>query len=406
MADYKYSASSSDGKVKNGTLKASSQEEALTMLAAQSLVPLSIQSVEETTKTDGKKAKVKLIDKQIFFDHLSQMLVAGLSLTDILDALKDDTESKSFKVVIENLKYNIETGSTLSSGMAKYPKIFDNLSVKIIEIGEVSGTLSESAKQLAIQLKKSYELRAKVKGAMTYPAIILSMMLAIGTGLLVFVIPTLGTFFTQSNLKMPLTTQLLIDLSTFVKNDFFFIVIFIVGCIIGMRLLLRQPKIKRLTDRIILKTPIIGGISYRLNIVIFTRTLSSLLTSGVSITEALSICSEALSNSVYKDIALVCKNEVEKGVNLSDVMKKYPKTFSGLTVRMVAVGDKTGTTPQMLLNVSKFYQKQVDNTLGNISTIIEPIMMFIMGAGVLFLAVSVITPIYQLTSGISNSANQ
>lgn len=404
MADFKYNASDKEGRILNNVVKASSVDEANNILLSQGLTPIKIQPLALTSKEKHNNKKIKLLDKQVFFDNLSQMLKAGLPLTESLESLKDNTNNKNFQAVISDIKYNIETGNSLSFSLKRYPKIFDNLTVKMIEVGEIGGTLMESSEQLAEQLKKDYELRGKVKGAMIYPLVILVLMVTITIGLLIFVIPSLTSLFTSSGMTIPITTQILITMSTLLKNDFIFIAI---GCVILsfiLKRLMALPLIKHYKDLFIIHLPVIGETTKKINTTIFCRTLASLIRSGVPITDGLQITGDALSNSLYHNAVVNFKSEVEKGTNLSDVMRKYPKYFSSLTLRMVSVGDKTGTTPDMLMNTASFYQKQIDDTLSNISTIIEPVMIVVMGAGVLFLALSVIMPIYQLTSGISNSA--
>jgi len=372
MAKFKYTVSNSYNNTDTGIIQSNSQDEAKKLLNDQNLTVINIEEViEKRQRGFHKSKKVKLLDKVVFFDHLAQMLKAGLSLLETLEALSDDTENPYFKMIIEDIGYGIETGNTFSSGMGKYPDVFPHLFIKMIEVGEIGGTLEESSRQISTQVKKDYDLRAKVKGALIYPEILIGIMLIAGGGLLIFVIPQLSTFFKQSGLQ----------LSKLKKNGHFL----------------------RIYDRFILKAPIIGAISHKINVAIFSRTLGSLLKSGVPISKALEITADSVTNSLYKNSILEFKDQVEKGVPLSVLMAKERSLYPNLATRMVAVGDKTGTSPDMLFNVADFYQQQVNETLGNISTIIEPVMLFIMGIATLFIALSVITPIYQLTSGIAGS---
>ncbi len=403
MANFKYTITKGKGQTDNGTIRSSTREEAEKLLKDQGLTVLNLEQVIEKKDFQlfGKK-KVKMIEKVVFFDHLAQMLKAGLSVTETLDALKDDTENKYFQKIIEDLKYGIETGETLSKGMGKYPEVFPHLFVKVIEVGEIGGSLEESAKQISTQVKKDYELRAKVKGALIYPEILFSIMIFAGAGLLVFVIPQLSLFFVQAGLQLPITTQILIGISNFLRNDILLIIIVLITGYITFKKVRRKDYFRKHYDKLMLHLPIIGPINHRLNMAIYARTLGSLLRSGVPIGKSLEIVSDSSPNYIYSKAIFAFKDKVEKGDALSVVMQHEPKLFTNLSIRMVAVGDKTGTTPDMLFNVADFYQNQVNETLGNISTIIEPVMLFIMGGATLFIALSVITPIYQLTSGISS----
>ena len=404
MAKFKYTVSNSYNNTDTGIIQSNSQDEAKKLLNDQNLTVINIEEViEKRQRGFHKSKKVKLLDKVVFFDHLAQMLKAGLSLLETLEALSDDTENPYFKMIIEDIGYGIETGNTFSSGMGKYPDVFPHLFIKMIEVGEIGGTLEESSRQISTQVKKDYDLRAKVKCALIYPEILIGIMLIAGGGLLIFVIPQLSTFFKQSGLQLPITTQILIGISEFLRSYWYILIILIIGGKFALSKLKKNGYFLRIYDRFILKAPIIGAISHKINVAIFSRTLGSLLKSGVPISKALEITADSVTNSLYKNSILEFKDQVEKGVPLSVLMAKERSLYPNLATRMVAVGDKTGTSPDMLFNVADFYQQQVNETLGNISTIIEPVMLFIMGIATLFIALSVITPIYQLTSGIAGS---
>lgn len=402
MANFKYTTIETSGKSAEGLIRANTKDEATKLLSDQGLYVLTLEELIE--KKHQRKKKVKLVEKLVFFDHLAQMLKAGLSLPDTLDALKDDTENPYFKGVIEDITYGIQTGNTLASQMEKYPDVFPNLFSKMIEVGEISGSLEESATQIATQVKRDYELRSKVKGALIYPEILAGIMVIAGAGLLLFVIPQLSAFFKQSGLSLPITTQILISLSDFLKKYYLLVLVVIVAGRFGLIRLKKNPKFKQGYDTIILRLPIVGPLTKKINIATFARTLGSLLKSGIPIGKSLEIVASSLQNSVYANATQASKGRIEKGEPLSAILHDYQKLFSNLAIRMVAVGDKTGTTPDMLFNVADFYQNQVNETLANVSTIIEPVMLFIMGGATLFIAISVITPIYQLTSGISASS--
>ena len=402
MADFKYTFTKENSyTIESNVVKATSKEEAI------GLIPPGL-NVVDITEIKTKKnislfssKNIKLVDKVLFFDHMSQMIKAGLSINETLEALIDDNENEYFKSVIKDIKYEIEAGGTFSKAMSKYPKVFSTLEVKMIEVGEITGTLEETAYQISIQSKKDFELRSKIKGALIYPEILSSIMVLAGVGLIVFVVPQLKTFFMQANMQLPLTTQILIDISTIITGYWYVFVLAIALIIFFFPKLKKNKEFANGLDWIILRTPIIGEITKKLSLAIFTRTLGSLLKSGVSVNKSIELTATSIPNSIYRSAVLGFTHDIEEGVPLYKLMEKRTDIFTNLSIRMAFVGDKTGNLPDMLINIADFYQNQVNDTLSNISTIIEPVMLFIMGGATLFIALSVILPIYQLTSGIS-----
>ena len=399
MSEFIYEATDPQGNIKKGTVSASGKDEALEIIKSENLTILSIEEGKDKTK-DATKGKVKLVEKLLFFDHMGKMLTAGLSLAETLDSLVQDAETKVFKTVIEDLKYNVESGNKLSDTMRKYPKIFTPLIVKMMEIGETSGTISENTVLIKDQVQKSYDLRKKVIGALMYPAIIVSIMLIVSVGLIVFVFPQLSGLFKGSGESLPLPTQIMIDLSNILTHYGVEVLIFIIILIFVFRALLKLQQAKYIWNVISIKIPIVGEIIKKINITNFSRTLGNLLKSGIPINQSITIVKDTVSNEAYKKIIIELSQSVERGDQISPTLAKYPKLFPNLATRMIAVGDKTGNTSEMLLSVAEFYQNQVDDTLANLSVIIEPLMLFVMGGGVLLIALSVIAPIYQMTGSI------
>jgi type IV pilus assembly protein PilC len=400
MAEYSYKGLSNKGN-ENGSINAADREEALRKVHDMGITVTELKSSISKDKTNLNKTKVKIVEKLLFFDHLEKMINAGLSLSDTLDALVDDAQTKNFKKIITDLKFEIESGNKLSIGMSKYPKIFSSIEIKMIEIGEVSGTLADNARLIKDQVQKTYDLRKKVKGAMMYPIIIASVMLIVGTGLIIFVYPQLATMFQNSGETLPLPTVIMITISHIVTNYWFFTIIFVIALIVGIRLLLRNPRFKYLWNKMSIHIPIFGQIIKKINVTNFSRTLGNLIKSGIQINQAVNITKDTIPNEAYKKVISDLEKNIESGDPIEETLKKYPKLFPPISVRMIAIGDKTGNTADMLLAVAEFYQTQIDDTLDNLSTIIEPIMLFVMGGGVLLIALSVIAPIYQMTGSIN-----
>lgn len=400
MTEFSYTAIA-QGASKSGTINAADKDEALKKLHDEGYTVTQLKSSLSKDKNTLNKSKVKIVEKLLFFDHLEKMINAGLSLSDTLDALVDDAQTKNFKKIITDLKFEIEAGNKLSLGMSKYPKIFSPIETKMVEIGEVSGSLAENAKLIKDQVQKTYDLRKRVKSAMMYPIIIASVMLIVGTGLIIFVYPQLATMFKNSGEKLPLPTVIMITISNIVTHYWFFTLIFIVVLIVGIRILLRNPKFKYVWNKTSIYIPIFGELIKKINVTNFSRTLGNLLKSGIKIDQAVIITKDTILNEAYKKVIIDLEKNIEKGDMIEETLRKYPKLFPPISVRMIAIGDKTGNTSDMLLSVAEFYQTQIDDTLDNLSTIIEPIMLFVMGGGVLLIALSVIAPIYQMTGSIN-----
>jgi type II secretory pathway component PulF len=402
MSEFKYEATKDNGDIETGVITAASKNEAISLLRDSGKITLDIQSANEK-KTNLKKSKVKILEMLIFFDHLEKMMNAGLTLSDTLIALIDDAQSPNFKKIIGDLKYEVETGNSLAKGMAKYDNVFSPLAIKMIEIGETSGELPQNAALIRDQIEKTYTLRKKIKGAMLYPSIIASVMLIVGTGLIIFVFPQLGAMFKQAKETLPLPTQIMLFISYLLTHFGFEVVIAFIIFVFLIRRLLKLKKVRLGWNILSTKLPVLGDLVKKTNVTYFTRTLGSLVKSGIQINQAIVITKDTLANEAYKRIILELPGNIEKGGNISDTLEKYPKLFPTISVRMIAVGDKTGNTAEMLLEVAEFYQTQIDDTLANLSTIIEPIMLLVMGGGVLLIALSVIAPIYQMTGSINKN---
>lgn len=403
MAEFKYQATDPSGKIQSSTVTANSKEEAIEVIKSSGQTIVSIDEVKEKTG-NLQKGKIKLVEKLLFFDHMGKMIAAGLTLSDTLDALVDDAQTKVFKQIIQDLKFEVESGNKLSESMKKYPKIFNPLIVKMMEIGETSGTLTENTILIKDQVEKSYLLRKKVINAMTYPAIIVSIMLVVSTGLIIFVFPQLAAMFKGSGESLPLPTVIMIGISNILINYGPEVVVGLIIFIILFRILLRTPQFKLIWNKLSVKIPIFGDIIKKINVANFSRTLGNLIQSGIPINQSIGIVRDTLSNEAYRSIVEELQKSVEKGDPVSITLEKYPKLFPPIATRMIAVGDKTGNTSEMLLSVAEFYQNQVDDTLSNLSTIIEPLMLFVMGGGVLLIALSVIAPIYQMTGSIGETS--
>lgn len=344
--------------------------------------------------------KIKLREKIIFTHNLAGMLHAGLSLYRALNVLEKQTKNKKFRDVLIDLTKTIDSGGTLSEGMAKFPKVFSTLFVSMVKAGEESGSMTEALNEIGSNLEKSYELNKKIKSALMYPSIIFIAIIIIAIFMLMFVVPTLTKTFKELNSDLPASTKFVIWISDTVANH---PILFIggLGLIFGsFYAFARMKSMARYFDYMVLKLPMIGEMAKELNSARTTRTLSSLLTARVDMTRALDITKDVVQNVYYKKIIEDATNAVQKGVPLSQIFKNNTNYYPVMVGEMMEVGEETGKLSDMLIEIANFYEGEVDAKTKNLSTIIEPILMVFIGGAVGFFAVSMITPMYSVMNNI------
>ncbi|MFA6254729.1 MAG: type II secretion system F family protein [Patescibacteria group bacterium] len=347
-----------------------------------------------------KPRKVSLSQKIFFVQQLGVMLKAGISLSTALKTLAQQTTSKSFKTILVDLQQDVEKGNLLSKGLERYSKIFGELFINMIKAGEVSGKLEDVLKQLFVQLKKDHDIISKVKGAMIYPMIVILMMIAIGILVLIYVIPTMSGIFTEMNIELPLATRILIYSSQFALNYGIFVSIglAILAVIIGR--VISLPQGKRQFHQLLLKTPILGRIIRKINLARFCRALSSLLKTDIPIVQSFEITAKILGNVKYKDALTEAKEKIKKGVSIEESLRPHIKLFPPVVLQMIMVGEETGALDNILEESAVFYEEDVAQTMENLPSILEPVLMIILGIAVAGMAVAVIMPMYSLSQQI------
>jgi len=336
-------------------------------------------------------------EKMFFAEHLSLMIKGGISITEALETLRDEARNKDFKKAIGDILKRISEGETLSRSLEEHPKIFDSFFSNAVRVGEESGSLEENLKYLSESMRSEYEMQGTVKSAMAYPIIIIIMAFGIALGVSFFILPKLTQLFQILGVELPFLTRVLINSVSLLQKYGILIVILIVLGLFGFRMLLRVRKIKFLFDKTVLSLPFTGSISKNISLARFARTFFTLLKSGMPILESLEICSRSISNEVYKQKILEVRSAVEKGEKISQGLKNDPKIFFPIFSQMVSVGEKSGTLEESFLYLAKFYERETSQTLKNISAIIEPALLIIVGLFVAFIALAVITPIYKFT---------
>ncbi len=403
---FKYKSQLKTGETKEGILEAPNKFAAAKQIRDSGEIPLLV-----SENSSGGIAKiieqllsfgsVSLREKIMFTRNLSGMLQAGLPVYRAITVLNKQTNNQVLKKVLDSLLDTINKGGTMSEGMGKFPKVFSPLFVSMVRAGEESGGLSKTLGEIGGTLQKTFDLNKKIKSALTYPAIIMCAMVVIGGFMLVKVVPTLTKTFADIGAKLPASTRLIIWVSESLKNH---LVLFLVGMfsiIGGFVLMARLKKTQKYFDFIILHLPIIGTLSKEVNTARTARTLSSLLSAGVPMSRALSITKEVLQNVYYQQILTDSINAIEKGKPLSVIFKENVKYYPMMVGEMMEVGEETGNFASMLMDIATFYEGEVDSKTKDMSTIIEPVLMVVIGGAVGFFAMSMITPMYSILDSIN-----
>ena len=396
---YKYKAQTSTGAIIDGEAEATNKFSLVAQLKKKNSTVILAKEIKERRSylrayLEEILGVVHLSEKIVFIRNLGAMMEAGLSLSRALSVLERQTKNSAFKKIINEIERDITKGSSLNETIGRFPGVFSDLSVAMIKAGEESGKLTESLKVVAEQLDKNYQLKKKIRGALFYPAVIVVTMVIIGIFMLTYVVPILTSTFEELGAELPFTTKVVIGISSFLVNYtilvFFLLIAFVVAIIFSAR----TSRGKRILDFLFLKIPLIGGLTREINSARTARTLSSLLTAGVTMLDALDTTKDVVQNSYYKKVLEDAHAAVQRGTPLSFVFNHNQDLYPVLVGEMTAVGEETGKLSQMLLNLASFYEEQVSQKTKDLSTIIEPILMIVIGIAVGLFAVSLITPLY------------
>lgn len=344
--------------------------------------------------------RVPLEEKMLFTKHLSIMIKSGMPLLDSLWLLRKQANSKVFKKILNQIAIDIDNGQFLSVGLERYLSVFGDFFINVIRVGEASGTLAENLNYLHEEIRKNYELRRKVKGAMIYPVIILFATFGIGGLLMFFVFPKIIPIFTSLRVELPFMTRALIQVINILTSYGIYIAMGFIFLVFSFFALLQVPSIRFIWHRILLVLPFVGNVSVNINITSFARTLASLLKSGIKIVDAVLITSDTMPNLVYKSELKKIAENIKAGESISDYIIKKEKIFPPIFSQMIQVGESTGHLDENLVYLANFYEAEVDEVFKNLSTILEPVLLLIMGVIVGFVAIAIITPIYGITKNL------
>jgi type IV pilus assembly protein PilC len=401
-----YTAKSYSGETKGGEMEVKNERDLAAQLRTEGFILTSFKEMVDKNQNSiqvkfmDRFKKVPLSEKMIFTRNLGVMISSGMPLSRAIDNLSLQTKNKTFSKILKEIFDNIQSGATFADSLAKYPGIFNELFVNMVRVGETSGNLEEVLTILAVQLEKEHELISKVRGAMMYPAVIIVAMIGIGIIMLTYVLPKIMSVFKDMDVALPASTQMVINLSDFLRNHTFMAIGIFVGVLVLGKMFLNTEFGKKSLSFVSTSFPIIKNIVIKVNCARFARIYSSLLKSGVSVLETLKIISRTMTNYYYRKAIEDGIEQVQKGVNLSKVIAANEKIFPILVSQMMAVGEETGKTESVLMKLAEFYEQEVDQITKNFSSIIEPILMVLIGAAVGFFAVSMLQPMYSLMENI------
>jgi type IV pilus assembly protein PilC len=401
-----YSAKSYSGETKAGEMEVKNERDLAAQLRADGFILTSFKELKEK-KSNEVNVKffdrffgISLKDKLMFTRNLSVMISSGLPISKAVKNISLQTKNKKFQKILISIFDDIQAGMTFADGLARFPGVFGDLFVNMIRVGESSGNLEEILEILSIQLEKEHDLMSKIKGAMTYPAVIIVAMIGIAILMLTYILPKLTSVFSDMDVTLPASTRFIIWMSDTLRAHAVLVAVSFVILGIFVKFIMTTEKGKRVLGFVLINIPVISNMVIKVNCARFARIYSSLLRSGVPVVEALTIISNTLTNYYYKKAALEGIEDVQKGISLSKVIEKNDKVFPVLMAQMAQVGEETGKTETVLLKLAEFYEDEITQISKNMSSIIEPILMIFIGGAVGFFAVSMLQPMYSLMDNI------
>lgn len=401
MPYYRYKAQDDLGEATEGIIQAASQGVAADILSDKgyTITSISEEKIGFFEKSLSFLNRVKIQDLVIFSRQLSVTVSATIPLVQGLKILVGQTESPVLKMIISEIADDVEGGAKLSSALSRHPEVFSDFFINIIKSGETSGKLDEVLNYLADQQEKDYDLISKIKGAMIYPVFIVSGLVVVGALMMIFVIPQLTSILAETGVELPLSTRVLIFLSGFLVAWWWALIITIIGLVILLRILTREGKGKYLLDLLKFKLPIFGELFKRIVIIRFTRSLHTLTTGGVALIKSLEIVADVVGNEVYKELIKETILEVEDGNPIATVFLQS-KDVPPMVSQMLNLGEKTGRMDDILDKLANFYTRELDNMVNNLVTLLEPLIMLVMGVAVGVLVSAIILPLYSLASAL------
>lgn len=402
MTLYIYKARDKDGELDSGTVEANSEEAAFKSIDSRGLILTALDKKDEQfnlNKLTKGSTRVTVSMLMVFTKQFATMVNAGMSITESLKTLAEEETNFSFSEVIKDVDFMVESGSNLSGAMSKYPKIFSEIYIGLVKVGEASGKLDETLEKIANQLEREYALKNQIRSALIYPAFILTTMIAVSILIVTFVIPKLKPMLEGAGVKLPFLTKVMIAVSEFFINFWWLIIPSIIGFVVFLTSYVHTSKGGMIWDRIKMKVPIAGRIVRNIYMARFSRTFSTLIGGGVNVVESLEIAGASIGNVIYSDEITKISKDVKNGISLAESFKKS-EYISNIVKKMMRVGESTGTLDVTINKVAIFYEAEVENSISNLTKTLEPVLIVIMGVGVAAVVSSVIMPLYDATRAV------
>ncbi len=396
---FDYQARNKEGKIETGTIEASSADAAAALLRKYNISVVSLKEIKlflPLLKKGIFFGKVSKKDLAIFSRQLAVMIDARVPIVQSLLTLAAQIKKAEFRDDLTRISELVGEGNSFSESLAFFPNVFDTYFVNLIKSGETSGKISESLCYLSDHLEREYDITAKIKGAMIYPVLVLSVMVAVIIVVMTFVMPKIVTLLKEVGGNMPFFTKVLIGFYEFLVGYGWFLLIVFVGFIVFLVYYLRTKEGKRFYDRTSLRIPVFGKLLEKTYLMRFAENLSTLISAGLPITQALKTTKNTIGNVVYRKIVAEMEREVSEGEKISSVLARYPERVPSFVIQMIKVGEETGKIDKTLMEIVNFYQKEITRAVDAFMTLIEPILLVILGIGVGFLAISVLSPLYSM----------
>ncbi|MBI5405200.1 MAG: type II secretion system F family protein [Candidatus Kerfeldbacteria bacterium] len=403
MAVFDYKAKDLDGKPVSGAVEAPSESVAQDVLKEKDLVVLSISERKRMTlfqSSFGFMKRVPRKDVVLFARQLAVMISATVPIVQALRILVRQTDNINFKIIISEIADEVDGGAKLSQTLARYPAVFSGFFINMIRSGETTGKLDETLNYLADQQEKDYDLISKIRGAMIYPVFVMGGMLVVGVVMMIFVIPKLTEVIQESGAELPFSTKMLIGASSFMQHYWWTLIIVIVGGAFAVRVYAKSAVGVIQIDKLKMRMPIFGQIFQKIYLVRFSRSLSTLVVSGIPVTKGLEIVADVVGNTTYHDLTLETIREIEAGNSIATAFVRS-KEIPPMLPQMMVVGEQTGKLDLILDKLSNFYAKELENLIANLTSLIEPLILVVMGVGVAVMVMSILLPMYNLSSSIT-----
>ncbi|WP_035587023.1 type II secretion system F family protein [Hippea jasoniae] len=396
MPYFRWKGRDQKGRTRKGEIIAANRNEALAKLKSKRISVIKLKPAPKDIELPFLKPKIKEKELMVVTKQLASMLSSGLPLDESLNIMAEQAESKKMGEILYDIKLRVEGGASLSQALNHHKTVFSPMYIHMVNAGEQTGNLDGVLQRLADMMEKHIALKRKVKGALIYPTIVTIVAVGVIALIMTFVIPTFANLYTSSGMELPLPTQIVINISMFMKHNFLYMLAGIIAFVIGVRFSYKRfIGFRRFMDKLLLHLPVFGILAKKGSIANFTTILASLSASGIDILDALDISAKTAGNLVIEETLLEVKDMVKKGENLSYAMS-YSGEFPDMVIQMVAVGEETGTLDEMMQKISHYYEAEVDDAVKNLTSMIEPIIIIVLGGAIGFLVISMYLPIFKM----------